>query len=84
MNSDFKLNPLEAPEGFRAVLKSEAKNPDGRNICEACDWRHQCQDPTTDFESPKHRCVQGVLISGRTGKELFREDGCGVVFKKLL
>jgi hypothetical protein len=74
-------NPNEAPEGFKAVLKSKVKPQDGSNICTVCDWRSECQKLGTDFENPNHRCMDYPIISIRTGKPIARQDGCSVVFK---
>lgn len=66
-----KLNPKEAPPGYFAVLKSDAKPADGGNICRACDWRQDCS-------GEKYRCMPHELASG-----IKRADGCSVVFKRL-
>lgn len=70
----MKLNQYEAPPGYYAVLKSDAKPIDGSNICRACDWRPECSGGT-------HRCMsyETETPSGRTLK---RNDGCSVVFKR--
>lgn len=73
-------DPTEAPEGYYAVLKSP--RPGGDNICRSCDWRPTCQDPTTDFTKPGHRCFAYAITSSRTGEVLQRKDGCSVVFKR--
>lgn len=67
-----QLDPTEAPEGFYAVLKAEAKPADGSNICRACDWRKACQDDATDFSAPGNRCMSHA-----------RKDGAAVLFKRL-
>lgn len=69
------LDPNEAPEGFFAVLKSEVATERLGNICRACDWRSDCNG----FE---HRCMPYTVISSRDGRELKRQDGCSVVFKR--
>ena len=76
------LNPNEAPQGYFAVLKDDVKTAELGSICRACDWRSQCCTQGTDFENSNHRCMSDTLISSRTGKEIFRNDGCSVVFKK--
>ena len=76
------LDPLEAPDGFFAVLKEAARPADGGNICRACDWRPECQKPETDFARHNHRCMSYPIISARTGGEVKRNDGCSVVFKR--
>jgi hypothetical protein len=77
------LNPLEAPEGYVAVLKSIAKPDDGSNICRACDWRPTCQQPDTDFTNHNHRCMDYTVIHRLTGQRIRRDDGCSVVFKRV-
>lgn len=64
------LDKDEAPAGYVAVPKAEAKPSDGSNICRACNWRKTCQDSATDFNVPGHRCMS-----------YSRADGVGVVFK---
>lgn len=70
-----RLDPGEAPAGYFAALKSEAKPSDGGNICRACDWRPDC-------DGFAHRCMPYAVISNRDGSELKRRDGCSVVFKR--
>ena len=87
------LDTSEAPKGYRAVLKSEAKPKDGSNICRACDWRTHCQNMTLDeARTPSHRCMSyPIIASGKApfapgaydGPEVCRQDGCSVVFKRL-
>ena len=78
---ESQVDPNEAPAGFYAVSKASAKPADGSNICRACDWRPQCQDPTTDLTAPGHRCMgYGVRIFD--GRTIERKDGSSVVFKK--
>lgn len=77
------INPHEAPEGYYAELKSAAKPADGGNICRACDWRSECQNPETDFSRHNHRCMEYPVVSSRDGTELKRNDGCSVVFKRV-
>lgn len=79
------LDPTEAPEGYHAVLKAEARipSPNGggyRNLCEACDWRPTCRKTSTDLKRHKHRC-SGYAVILSDGRELCRNDGCSVVFK---
>jgi hypothetical protein len=69
-----KLNQGEAPPGYYAVLKSEAKPRDGSNICRACDWRSECS-------GEKYRCMPFEVVTP-DGRILKREDQCSVVFKK--
>jgi uncharacterized C2H2 Zn-finger protein len=70
-----RLDPNEAPAGYFAALKADAKPSDGGNICRACDWRPECSGLT-------HRCMSYAVISSRDGSELKRRDGCSVVFKR--
>lgn len=70
-----RLDPDEAPSGYYAVLKADAKPSDGGNICRACDWRPEC-------DGFAHRCMAFAVISSRDGRELKRRDGCSVVFKR--
>lgn len=65
-------DPKEAPEGFLALLKEDAKPKDGSNICRACDWRTECQSPETDFARTGHRCMPWV-----------RDDKSSVLFKRI-
>ena len=69
------LDPDEAPPGYHALLKADAKPADGGNICRACDWRPEC-------DGFAHRCMPYAVISIRDGRELKRQDGCSVVFKR--
>lgn len=78
------LDPTAAPEGYRAVLKSDVANARLGNICRACDWRETCQNPDTDFTLPNHRCMSySVAVRGQEGLTVRRQDGCSVVFKRL-
>lgn len=70
-----RLDPGDAPAGYYAVLKSDAKPSDGGNICRACDWRPEC-------DGLAHRCMPYAVVSRRDGGELKRRDGCSVVFKR--
>ena len=69
------LDPNEAPEGFIAVLKSDVASNSLGNICRACDWRSACN-------GSEHRCMSYTVISCKDGRELKRQDGCSVVFKR--
>lgn len=70
-----RLDSGEAPAGYFAVLKCDAKPSDGGNICRACDWRPEC-------DGLEYRCMPYAVISSRDGRELKRRDGCSVVFKR--
>jgi hypothetical protein len=70
-----RLDPGEAPAGYFAMLKDDAKPGDGSNICKACDWRPAC-------DAFSHRCMSYAVISARDGSVLQRRDGCSVVFKR--
>ena len=74
------VDPNEAPEGYVAVLKADARPKDGGNICRACDWRKTCQNPATNFGDHRNRCMDFAVSDG--GRMLRRNDGCSVVFKK--
>ncbi len=70
------LNPNEAPPGYFAIRKSEARaETKGANICRSCDWRPRCDGRT-------YRCMSYAMICADTGRELSRGDGCSVVFKR--
>jgi hypothetical protein len=69
------LDPNEAPEGFIAVLKSDVASDSLGNICRACDWRSACN-------GLEQRCMPYTVISRIDGRELKRQDGCNVVFKR--
>lgn len=82
MKDPKAIDKNEAPEGYHAVLKVEAKPKNGSNICKACDWRKTCQDPKTDFADHNHRCMSVGVILHSSGGLVNRKDGCGVLFKK--
>jgi hypothetical protein len=79
---ETKHNPKEAPAGFYAVPKDQAKVDDS-NICRQCDWRPQCNNPETDFLAQGHRCMAVHVVAFRDGKTYSRKDGCSVVFKRI-
>lgn len=81
-SSVARCNPNEAPYGFIAVLKSAVATQSLGNICRACDWRPECQKPETDFTVGRNRCTSYTVISRIDGRELKRQDGCSVVFKR--
>jgi hypothetical protein len=68
-----RLDPSEAPPGFFAVLKSSVSASLG-NICRACDWRPDCSGAA-------QRCMSYTVVTS-DGRELKRQDGCSVVFKR--
>lgn len=76
------MNSLEAPEGYRAVLKSSI-HTNGKNLCSFCDWRKECQKPETDFTIHNHRCMDYAVTHTETGAEVKRNDGCSVLFKRI-
>lgn len=80
-SAPHRINPAEAPAGYRAVLKATVSG-DG-NICGFCDWREACQDPSTDLLAPGHRCMSVPVVASRDGRTYARADGCSVVFKRL-
>jgi hypothetical protein len=73
-SSVARLNPFDAPDGFLAVLKSDVVTQSLGNICRACDWRPEC-------DGRAHRCMSYTVITD-DGKELKRDDGQSVVFKR--
>lgn len=70
-----RLDQGEAPAGYFAVLKCDAKPSDGGNICRACDWRPEC-------DGLAYRCMPYAVVSRLDGSELRRRDACSVVFKR--
>lgn len=74
MHNQQQLNPNDAPPGYYAVLKAEAKPKDGSNICRACDWRPDCS-------GEKYRCMPFEIVTP-DGRTLKREDGHSVLFKR--
>lgn len=66
------INPDEAPDGYRAVLKSDVDT--GVNFCRHCDWRPHCDG--------RVRCFP-YEVRTPTGEILTRKDRCSVVFKKI-
>ena len=76
MNTRQQINENEAPPGYYAVLKKDAKPRDGGNICRACDWRKDCS-------GEEYRCMAFEIITP-DNRTLRREDGCSVVFKRKL
>jgi hypothetical protein len=77
------LDPSEAPAGHFAVLKASVATAKLGNICRACDWRPECQESTTDFSRPEHRCMATPVVGRVDGQIIARKDGCAVVFKRL-
>lgn len=76
MNQNLKkIDPKEAPPGYYAILKADAKPNDGGNICRACDWRPHCS-------GLEYRCMPHTIVTD-DGKKLKRNDGCSVLFKAL-
>jgi len=68
------VDPTEAPDGFYAIPKSEARTEiPGENLCRACDYRPQCNGLV--------RCMSYEVITC-SGETLSRADGCSVVFKR--
>lgn len=78
-----RCDPTEAPAGYYAVPKAQAKPADDSNICGACDWRPKCQDPSTDMLTHGHRCMSYPIRADRDGKTYQRNDRASVVFKAL-
>lgn len=77
-------DPAEAPAGFYAVPKPEhtSTGPNAGNICRQCDWRSECQKPTTDLLAYGHRCMSNAVHAVRDGLTYRRRDQCSVIFKR--
>lgn len=76
------IDPNEAPEGYYAVLiNSLSEKERSVNICRSCDWRPECQKIECRTEHYQ-RCSSITTISFQDRRELKRNDGCAVVFKK--
>ena len=73
-----QLNVNEAPLGFYAVDKKEAKTS---NVCDSCDARQLCKENKNDW-CLKNRCMAYGVTSFKDGKVYKREDNCSVFFKK--
>ena len=74
LENEMRLNPSDAPYGYYAVLKSDAKPSDGSNICRVCDWRQFCDGYA--------RCMPYEVVT-KCGDIVGRDDGKSVVFKKI-
>jgi len=74
MQNQLNLNRNDAPPGYYAISKAEAKPRDGSNICRACDWRQDCS-------GEKYRCMPFEIIT-HDGRTMKREDGHSVLFKR--
>jgi hypothetical protein len=75
------VNTNEAPNGFKAILKSSVMTETSPNACASCDWRKSCCDPQTDFQKKEHRCMSYPIISNKNGAVICRDDSESVVFK---
>lgn len=73
----------EAPAGFRAMPKASLRKDQG-NLCRQCDWRPECNSPSTDLLAFGHRCMSNAVVANRDGKTYRRNDRCSVVFKRIL
>jgi hypothetical protein len=76
MNTEINKN--EAPNGFIAISKEEAKTP---NVGNSCDAKSLCQKDENDW-CLYNRCMNYPIIAFKDGKEYKREDGQSVIFKK--
>jgi len=76
-NSGVDVN--EAPEGFYAIPKTEAKTP---NVCESCDARKLCQANENNW-CLTNRCMAYEITAFHDGKTYKRNDGQSVFFKRL-
>ena len=74
MQTERQINASDAPPGYYAVLKADAKPRDGGNICRACDYRSNCS-------GDEYRCMAYEIVT-HDGKTLKREDGRSVLFKR--
>jgi hypothetical protein len=72
----------EAPRGFFAEPKPKYSRI-GKNICELCDWRNECQSGNADFEDSNNRCMSYPVVSAISGNIIQRADGQSVIFKRL-
>lgn len=80
--SGTRHDQRDAPDGYYAVLKAEAKPMDGGNICRACDWRPNCHSGPINKMPRGHNC-RGHELIGEDGKAYVRADGCSVLFKRV-
>lgn len=80
------LDKNEAPDGYYAVLKADARTGDNTNMnyCEFCDWRKQCCDNSITKAIHNHRCMSYEVIIEDTGEIVSRNDKCSVLFKKIV
>ena len=78
MEAEKFLNEKEAPAGYRAALKENAKTA---NACDSCDARKLCVENKKDW-CVLNRCMADALILDRDGTEIRREDACSVYFVK--
>lgn len=74
----FSVDASEAPAGFYAAPKSEAKP--GENICNSCDARRLCQENADDW-CLKNRCMSFPIVAAN-GITYQRQDGRSVIFKR--
>lgn len=75
------LDPNLAPEGYRAMLKTDIPDwPNAGNLCRHCDWRPVCQK-RTEF-ALNERCSSYALLLP-SGELKQRPDKCSVIFKRL-
>jgi hypothetical protein len=74
------LDRNEAPQGFYAVDKKEAKTP---NVCNSCDAKSLCQKNENDW-CLKNRCMSYEMVAFKDGKTYKRNDGRCVIFKQVI
>ena len=78
MTEKTQLNANEAPIGFYAVDKKEAKTP---NVCNSCDARQLCKENKNDW-CLNNRCMSYEVTAFKDGKVYKRNDNSSVFFKK--
>lgn len=77
-----RCDPTEAPAGFYAMPKAALPMNQG-NLCRQCDWRPECNHPSTDLLAFGHRCMSNAVVATRDGRTYRRNDRCSVVFKRI-
>jgi hypothetical protein len=72
-----KVDPTEAPLGYRAVAKADINISKVANFCAHCDWRPNCSENGQYVNCADADTPRSAAFKPRT-------DGCSVVFKRLL
>ena len=73
----MELNINEAPAGFYAALKSDIKEG---NVCNHCDARNLCC-LNQEHWCLTNRCMPYDVVAFKDGKTYNRADGQSVLFK---